>query len=106
MINFMVTTDDGADRRMRKIGKRRGNDSRFTKGVCIYVCVCIWRTSLDRCYGYIRGIFKRAGEYRFIFVGIYILFARYRYHAARDSILIERCFLIRLTLLIVFSRPY
>lgn len=38
----MVTTDDGADRRMRKIGKRRGNDSRFTKGVCIYVCVCVY----------------------------------------------------------------
>lgn len=65
----------------------------------------IWRTSLDACYGYVRGIFKRAGEYRFIFAGICILFARYRYHAARDSILIERCFLIRSMLLIVFSRP-
>lgn len=42
------------------------------------------RTSLDGCYGYTRGIFKQAGEYRFIFAGIYILFARYRYHARFD----------------------
>lgn len=36
----MVTTDDGADRRMRKIGKRRGNDSRFR---CIYVYIYVYK---------------------------------------------------------------